>query len=120
MKHLLTAGLIALAGVASADPVEGIWRSPVTDEGKSITVRVLACDSGICGVINSVNDGDQSIIGKTMIWGMTPRGDGLYDGGKVWAPDNDRTYNGKLTLSGNTLKIEGCVLGICRGETFSR
>lgn len=115
------AALMLMAGAAMADPVEGRWRSPTNDEGKSLTVNVVRCDSGICGVIQSVSGGgDQSIVGKTMIWGMTSKGNGRYDGGKVWAPDQNKTYNGRLTLSGNTLKIEGCILGICRGETFRR
>ncbi|PIE09594.1 MAG: imidazoleglycerol-phosphate dehydratase [Rhodobacterales bacterium] len=121
MKKLIAAAVLAITGtVASADPVEGVWRSPTNDEGASITVNVVACDSGICGVIRSVSGGDASIVGKTMIWGMQPQGGGRYSGGKIWAPDQDKTYNGKLTMSGNSLKVEGCVLGICRGETFSR
>lgn len=122
MKKIMMsiAAVVLSAGAALADPVEGLWRSPVS-EGKSLVVRIVPCNSGICGVIDSVSsNGDQGIVGKTMIWGMTAQGGGRYTGGKVWAPDQDKTYNGKLTMSGNTLKIEGCVLGICRGETFSR
>lgn len=123
MKKILMglAGLMLSATAALADPVEGSWRSPTNDEGKSITVNVVTCSSGICGVIQSVNGGgDQSLVGKTMIWGMQAKGGGRYDGGRIWAPDQDKTYNGRLTLQGSSLKIEGCVLGICRGETFRR
>lgn len=122
MKKIMmgVAALVVSAGAALADPVEGRWRSP-TSEGKSLVVNIVPCSSGICGVVDSVSsNSDQGIVGKTMIWGMQPQGGGKYSGGKVWAPDQDKTYNGKLTLNGNTLKIQGCVFGICRGETFTR
>lgn len=121
MKTIIAAAAMAVtATVAAADPVLGIWTSPVS-EGKSITVNIVPCDANICGVIHSVSSGgDQGIVGRTMIWGMSAKGGGSYSGGKVWAPDQDRTYNGRMTLSGSSLKIEGCVLGICRGETFTR
>ena len=34
--------------------------------------------------------------------------------GKVWSPDRDKTYSGKLVLSGNSLNVKGCVFGVCR------
>nr|WP_280635804.1 MULTISPECIES: DUF2147 domain-containing protein [unclassified Ruegeria] len=44
----------------------------------------------------------------------------VYSGGKVWAPDNDKTYSGKL-LNGDVLTMSGCVPGcaICRGSDFT-
>ena len=47
-------------------------------------------------------------------------GGGSYKG-KVWSPDRDKTYNSRLELTGDTLKVSGCVLGICRdGGSWSR
>jgi uncharacterized protein (DUF2147 family) len=47
--------------------------------------------------------------------------DGVYDDGKVWSPDRDKTYSSDMTLSGNSLAVRGCVLGICRdGGTWTR
>lgn len=121
MRRMILAGVLAMvAGVATADPVIGVWSSPTNDAGASLKLQVVECQSGICGVIKSVTNGDQSIVGKTMVWGMKPQGGGKYTGGKVWAPDDNKTYNGKLTLTGGGLKVQGCVLGICRGETFTR
>ena len=52
---------------------------------------------------------------------MQPAGSGKYKG-KITDPANDKTYSGKGTLSGNSLKMGGCVLGglICRNQTWSR
>ncbi|MEL7184660.1 MAG: DUF2147 domain-containing protein, partial [Pseudomonadota bacterium] len=63
-----------------------------------------------------------SIVGRQIIWDMQPQGGGAYGGGRIWAPDQDKTYRSKMSLNGNRLKVEGCVLGgaICRGQTWSR
>ncbi|MCR9114486.1 MAG: DUF2147 domain-containing protein, partial [Rhodobacteraceae bacterium] len=41
--------------------------------------------------------------------------------GKVYSPDRGKTYKSKLVLNGKTLKVSGCVLGICRdGGTWQK
>ena len=52
---------------------------------------------------------------------MNADGGGKYSG-KITDPANDKTYSGKATLSGNALKMSGCVLGglICRGQNWQR
>lgn len=118
--------LIALAFAAAsstalaADPVFGTWASPKSESGASIHVKVQQCGSSICGkIVKVLGGGDSSVMGRDMVWNMAPKGGGSYKG-KIWAPDTNKTYNGKMDLSGNSLKMSGCVLGICRGETFSR
>jgi uncharacterized protein (DUF2147 family) len=60
-------------------------------------------------------------IGKLIIWDMKPKGSGKYGGGKVWSPDRDKTYSSKLVLEGDSLKVSGCVLVVCRdGGTWDR
>ena len=124
MKRILAAALF-VAGTSTAwaaDPVEGTWESPTNEDGASIQVQIAPCGGSFCGTITNVKGGDQSIKGERMLWDMAAKGGGTYSGGKVWAPDDDKTYRGKLELSGNSLKISGCVLGgaVCRGETFAR
>ncbi|MEM9795637.1 MAG: DUF2147 domain-containing protein [Pseudomonadota bacterium] len=116
----LAAGL-GLASAASADPVEGMWRSQPGETGGYVEVQIAPCGSNICGTItNVVGNDNTSIVGKPIIWDMQARGNGNYRGGKIWAPDQDKTYNSKMTLSGNSLTVEGCVLVICRGQTWTR
>ena len=124
-RFALTLAIIGFAGIAAADPVEGVWKTQPGDDGNYGLVTISACGNEICGVLGQGYDAsgdaiDSPNIGRQMIWAMKPRGDGRYSGGKIWAPDRDRTYNSKMTLSGNTLKVEGCVLGICRGQTWTR
>ena len=126
MKALtFAAGLILAAGAAFADPVEGTWKTQPDDNGNYGVVSIKTCGAEICGTLGQgYNSAGQKIsspnIGKRMIWAMKPQGGGQYSGGKIWAPDRDKTYNSKMTLSGNRLKVEGCVLGICRGQTWTR
>ena len=123
MKHLAAAcvGLILSAGFAAADPVAGTWKTETGDTGGYLHVKIAPCGAEICGTIAKVvNNDNQSIVGKRMIWGMKANGNGSYKGGKIWAPDADKTYRSKMSLNGNKLKVSGCVGPICRGQTWTR
>ena len=62
-----------------------------------------------------------AIAQDKIVWDMVAYPDGLYDDGQIYSPDRDKTYNGDMTLSGDSLKVRGCVLGICRdGGTWKR
>ena len=124
MKRIILTAIAALgfAGAALADPVEGTWRSQPGETGGYIHVRIVPCGSEICGVITEVvGNANQSIVGRTIISGMRPQGNGAYRGGRIWAPDQDKTYNAKMSLQGaDQLKVEGCIAVFCRAQTWSR
>lgn len=126
MRMMAMAAVFALAGGAAlADPVEGTWRTQPDDNGNFGLVKISTCGAEICGVLGQGYDKSGNKVsspnnGKRMIWAMQPKGNGKYAGGKIWAPDRDKTYNSKMQLNGSSLKVEGCVLGICRGQTWSR
>ncbi|MBN8187673.1 MAG: DUF2147 domain-containing protein [Salipiger thiooxidans] len=121
----MACGLALMAGAALADPVEGVWKTQGDDNGNYALVSIAPCGSEICGTLGKGFDRAGSEIrspniGRQMIWGMKPKGGGSYGGGKIWAPDRDKTYNSRMQLTGNSLKVEGCVLGICRGQVWTR
>lgn len=127
MKHFaaVCAALALSAGAAMADPVVGTWKTQPGDDGNYALVTIAKCGSQICGTLgkgfdSSGNTIDSPNIGRKMIWDMNADGGGSYSGGKIWAPDRDKTYKSKMSLSGNTLKVSGCVLGICRSQTWKR
>jgi len=131
MKHLiLSAALgLGLASMASADPVDGTWKTQSDENGGYLHVLIAPCGSAICGTIaEAINkDGEVSSdyehLGKKMLWDMTAQGQGAYGGGQIWAPDNGKTYRSKMELDGNKLTVKGCVAGglICRnGGIWSR
>jgi len=116
---------LCASGAAWADPVTGTWRTQPDDNGNFGLVEIAACGTALCGTLGESFDSsgqklDSAHQGRQIVWDMTPQGDGRYRGGKIWAPDRDKTYNSRMTLTGDTLKVEGCVLGICRGQTWTR
>ncbi len=124
---LTTALALGIAGAAMAqDAVEGIWQTAADDNGNYGHIEVVPCGNAFCGTLiksfdSSGNAMASENVGKRIIWDMQSRGSGKYARGKIWSPDRDKTYNSKMTLSGDTIAVKGCVLGICRdGGTWTR
>ncbi|MDW4497429.1 DUF2147 domain-containing protein [Sulfitobacter sp. D35] len=128
MRTILIATVATLSATAAlaADPIYGTWQTAKDDNGNFGHIEVAPCGAKICGtLVRSYNpDGTQlqsPHVGRQIIWDMQAQGGGAYAGGKVWSPDRDKTYNSKLALSGDQLKVSGCVIGICRdGGTWVR
>ena len=99
-----------IAGSAYADPIEGNWR---TDKGS--IAAISGCGSSFCIKLTSGKFAGKS-IGK-----FKADGDNQYSG-NITDPETDKTYSGKGTLSGNSLKMSGCVFGglICRSQNWKR
>jgi uncharacterized protein (DUF2147 family) len=56
-----------------------------------------------------------------MIWGFRPAAPGHWTGGKIYDPQTGKTYDSKLTVTGDgNLKVEGCILMICQAQTWKR
>lgn len=112
------------AGAAMAEPALGTWKTAV-DDGAFAHVEMANCGANVCGKIaRTFNDSGEyksENIGKTLVIDMKPDGSGNY-AGKVWRPSNDKIYIGKMTVSGDSLKLSGCVAGglICSKQTWSR
>jgi uncharacterized protein (DUF2147 family) len=109
-KLLLAAAIVLSAGAAYADDIEGNWK---TQSGNS--ARIGGCGGAFCIKMTS---GEHK--GK-QIGTFTASGGGKYSG-KITDPADDKTYTGKASLSGNVLKMKGCVLGglICKSQTWNR
>ena len=126
MKHILGAVAFCLvgSGAALADPIYGLWKTEPSD-GIFYHVQMGACGPAVGGGFQKKFENgvqvDSDVIGKNAVFDMKPTGDGEYKG-KAWRPSNDRVYNGAGTLSGNSLKIGGCVLGgiICLKQNWTR
>ncbi|WP_136644981.1 DUF2147 domain-containing protein [Tabrizicola sp. YIM 78059] len=120
MKRIMIAAVLAVCGTAAlADPVEGIWQTRKDDNGNFGHVEIRPCGPAFCGTLVKAFDSTgkeiaSPNIGKRIVWDMVAYPDGLYDDGKIWSPDRNKTYNGDMTLAGDTLTVRGCVLGICR------
>lgn len=121
---LAAAALILGAGMAAADPIEGIWQTE-PDDGNYALVQMAPCGAAICGKImrtfNAQGEYKSPNIGKTLVIDMKPQGNGAYEG-KVWRPSNNKIYLGKMQMNGKSLKLRGCVAGglICSKQTWKK
>jgi len=106
---LAVAATLILGGAAFADPIEGNWKTQAGD---------TAAIGGSGAFSITLTTGKYA--GKT-IGSLKPAGDNKY-AGSITDPANDKTYSGKATLSGTSLKMSGCVLGglICKSQTWHK
>ncbi|GLK75740.1 hypothetical protein GCM10008171_09940 [Methylopila jiangsuensis] len=128
----LAALLILGAGPASADPA-GQWTTP------KARVKISDCGGGLCATVialNEPNDADgqpkvdrnnpdkakqnRPIIGLSILTGMKPSGDQWL--GRIYNPEDGRTYKAYVTEQGGALKVQGCALGglVCKTQVWKR
>ncbi len=125
MKKILSILAIVLATPAlAADPLEGLWQTQ-PDDGAFAFVQIAPCGAALCGtMVRSFNaDGEYKSqnLGRQLVIDMMPAGNNRYKG-QVWRPSNDKIYIGRITLSGDRLKMKGCVAGglICASQSWTR
>jgi len=124
-QSLLAIGLtLAMPLTAAAQDATGLWRTEATPEGY-LEVRIAPCGSALCGTILRARDlqgREQPYphVGRWMIRDMAPTGAGTWGRGQIWDPRNDRTFRSRMELSGSSLAVSGCVLGICQSQTWRR
>ena len=134
---VLAAGL--MASPAAAKDVQGDW----IPEDKSGRMRIAPCASDasrLCGTIvyvavpndssgkprRDVNNTDpaqrnRTIMGLMLISGFKPAGPGKWAEGKIYNPEDGKTYKSKLELRPDgKLKVSGCVLVICKSQVWTR
>jgi len=122
-------GCIALLCAATAyaqdtDAILGEWIT----EKKTSAVEIYRCGDLYCGKVSwlknpNKKDGtektdinnpdeskqDQKIIGLKMFWDFKYKGKGKWAGGKIYDPDNGKTYSCKMTIEGTELKVRGFI-----------
>ncbi len=125
-KFLASAcALFVMASAAMAQDITGDWRTAADDNGNTGLIRVAACGNAYCGVLVQAYDGAGNVmqspnVGRQIIWD-TRLHSGSEFRGRLYSPDRDSTYNSRLQMSGNTLVVSGCRIGICReGGRWSR
>jgi uncharacterized protein (DUF2147 family) len=125
LATLVAATMMLAASAVAADPIEGLWRTNQYPNGDSGIVEIGTCGGDFCGtLVRTFKPTGQEFasknLGKQIISETTATGNGTYEG-KVYAPGRDMTFNSKLELSGDTLDVYGCKLGVCRsGGTWKR
>jgi uncharacterized protein (DUF2147 family) len=131
---LAAAVLIAMTRLAAADPA-GLWREKGGD-----TIRVYTCEGGYCATLASVNPPldaatgkprtdknnpdasrrNRPLVGVVVLSSMHPSGPGRWSG-QLYDVDRGVTLTGNLVeVDASTIRIEGCLFGICGGENLQR
>lgn len=119
-KVLFTATLAMLGCLAQAADISGKWRT-IDDESGKPKAEVVIGQSGsqfngkIVGLAQGVENvcpacgGNKPLIGLTVLTGLKDKGNGKYEGGKIYDPKSGKTYSAKAELSadGKTLKVRG-------------
>lgn len=97
----------AAAGFA-AEPIVGNWK---TASGE--TAAIASCGSSYCITLKTGKHAGKRIGSMS--------GSGNDYSGEITDPANDKTYSGNASISGASLKMQGCVLKVlCKSQTWTR
>jgi len=136
--------LVSVPAIGDLDyeDVTGTWAS----SGFGSKVQIEACDPAdlpteLCGritwlwnaldengtALTDANNSDRAARGRALIGirilsGFRKDSDGVWRGGKVYNPDDGRTYSGSIQSTGNgLLELKGCALKIfCQTQLWRR
>jgi uncharacterized protein (DUF2147 family) len=136
---LLASGLLIGAPpviAQSASDPSGLWLTQAGDA----RVRISRCGAAYCGTVAALSDPidpktgrpqadehnpnpalvNRPIIGIRLFSDMRPAGPAKWSG-HIYNADDGKTYESNISLTGpGTLRVEGCVMGLCGGENWSR
>ena len=110
---------------SAGESVIGVWQTESSEKGY-IHVSVDKCGEAVCGtILSQMNlegeaNPDYEHLGKQMVWDMKSNGELSWAKGKIWDPSKDKTYKSKMTLSGDVLKVSGCIAFICKSQSWTR
>lgn len=119
-------GLWASAPAHAKDSIVGVWQTEPDRKELTSHIQVTPCGEGFCGrVLRAFDPSGAEVttrnIGKMLFWDMKPQDDGTFGGGAAYVPLlNATTENVALTLSGETLEVEGRVGPIYGTQVWTR
>lgn len=106
---ILAIAFTMTVGLANAaDSLIGNWK---TEDGA--TSAIAPCGSGYCITVKTGKYAGKKIA-------QFSRRNGNY-ASQITDPASNKTYNGTLKLSGNTVKMQGCLMKVfCQSQTWIR
>ena len=113
-----TLATLALVSPALAGDVQGVWQR---SDGMA-RVQFSPCGGGYCGTIVWLKRPDgPAHVGQQVFFGMAQEGPNKWTG-QAFNPEDGKTYDGSMTLSGRHLTTQGCALGgmICKTSSWNK
>ncbi len=132
LVFLVAFGLFAASSLAQENGVLGYWRSP----GGSV-LHIAHCGSEVCANVVAIsksapatidgNNPDKSLRTRPICNLQIGSGFKLQDAthaedGKIYDPENGKTYKGSMSAEGDTLNLRGYIgfKAFGRSETWTR
>ncbi len=122
---LVAFGVLAgLTQPAFANGLQGTWLTEADGKGQVALVTAEPCGAAFCGTITQVIDAngnriEHKNVGRRIFWDMKQVSPGVYKG-RAYVPAFGAEYNAEVTLSGNSMKVGGCLGPICKSQTWTR
>ena len=118
--------VLMLSYAAHSENIEGKYQTEANEEGNYLLVSVRPCEKNnnlTCGTIIAAyekekENKDYEHLDKLIVWDMKNYEPGKYIKGKIWDPSKDKIYKSKMEVSGNNLLVSGCILVLCREQTW--
>lgn len=111
MKRILATFVLMALTVGSsyaAEPILGNWK---TEDGA--TTAIVQCGGAYCITVKT-----GKYAGKKI---GTFNGKGGSYAGRLTDPASNKTYDGVISVAGNTVKMKGCVMKVfCQSQTWTR
>lgn len=134
---LLALAMLPLSSAAYAADPTGAW----LNEDKDGIVQIADCGGALCGNVVWIKNPldaatgqpaldkkntdpaqrSRPIMGLRVLSAMKPSSTaGKWDG-NIYSIDDGKTFGGNLIMKGdNEMRVQGCVMLICQGETWTR
>ena len=126
MRFVIILILLMFSSLAHSENAEGNYQTETNEEGNYLIVSMGSCEKNnnlTCGTIiaayeKEAENKDYEHLNKLIVWDMKNFKPGKYKKGKIWDPSKDKIYKSKMEVSGNNLLVSGCILVICREQTW--
>jgi uncharacterized protein (DUF2147 family) len=132
MVLVAVSGMAAGASAAAAEDIVGTW---LTEDGKA-AVEIASCGGDRCGTIvwlrsprtpegRPVTDANnptpalrtRDVCGLRIVDRLGAQGDGSWDRGRIYDPEEGKSYDVAMRLENNALLVTGYVGAKLLGET---
>lgn len=128
MRVSILAIAVLVSPVAAHADVDGVWRSERSSKGGFMDVQFYKCGEAVCGKLKTAYRKTGEVnpsfpgVGQTLIKNMVSADGENFKDGTLKNPENGKVYYSKMQMSGNNLKVSGCIAGglLCNKINFTK